>query len=232
VSANPEFDAFASDYDAALNQGLKFSGETKEYFAEGRTRWFRQTLGDRFKPNARCLDYGCGTGTATPYLMQTLQLQSLVGVDLSTESLARATQQHALPNVQFDTLASLNDKRDEFDLAYCNGVFHHIPITERESCIAAIYQAMKPGGIFAFWENNAWNPIVRFMMSRVPFDADAIVLFPHEARHLARNAGFEVLRTDYLFVFPGLLKMLRGLEPMLSKLPFGGQYQVLCRKPV
>jgi SAM-dependent methyltransferase len=232
VSANPEFDAFASDYDAALNQGLKFSGETKEYFAEGRTRWFRQTLGDQFKPNARCLDYGCGTGTATPYLMETLQLRSLVGVDLSPESLGIARTHFVSDAVTFDSLNTLKTKRDEFDLAYCNGVFHHIPIAERESCIAAIYQVMKPGGIFAFWENNAWNPIVRFMMSRVPFDADAIVLFPHEARRLAENAGFQILRTDYLFVFPGRLKMLRGLEPMLSKLPFGGQYQVLCRKPV
>ena len=229
MSTNPEFDAFAGNYDKALNQGLKFSGETKEYFAQGRTRWFRETLGTQFKPNARCLDYGCGTGTATPYLFESLQLQSLLGVDLSTESIAIAKQQHAAAT--FDTLEALTPIHNEFDLAYCNGVFHHIPVAERERCVAAIYQSMKPGGIFAFWENNAWNPIVRFMMSRVPFDADAIVLFPHEARRLLRSAGFEVLRTDYLFVFPAALSMLRRIEPALCKLPLGGQYQVLCRKP-
>jgi hypothetical protein len=46
---------------------------------------------------------------------------------------------------------------------------------------------------------------------------------------LARG-GFEVRRTDYLFVFPRLLKALRGLEPALARAPLGAQYQVLCRK--
>jgi len=230
--APPEFDQFAGDYDAALNQGLKFSGETKEYFAENRVKWFRQRLGSALKPGSRCLDYGCGTGTATPYLMETLALKSLVGVDLSEESLAMAQKDHGSSQVTFQPLKALNDLPNEFDVGYCNGVFHHIPPDQRAGCAAAIFKSMKPGGVFALWENNAWNPIVRFMMSKVPFDADAIVLFPFEARKLMRAAGFEILGTDSLFVFPSALAALRGLEPALCKLPIGGQYQVLCRKPV
>jgi len=41
-----------------------------------------------------------------------------------------------------------------------------------------------------------------------------------------------VLRTDFLFIFPKMLGFLRGLEPQLSRFPFGAQYQLLCRKPV
>jgi hypothetical protein len=37
--------------------------------------------------------------------------------------------------------------------------------------------------------------------------------------------------TDFVFIFPALLKTLRFLEPPLRKLPLGGQYHVLCRKP-
>ena len=164
--------------------------------------------------------------------METLGLAGLTGVDLSEESLAMARKDHGSPQVNFEPLSALDALPNTFDVGYCNGVFHHIPPAQRAGCANAIFDAMKPGGIFALWENNAWNPIVRFMMSRVPFDADAIVLFPFEARRLMREAGFEVLGTDSLFVFPGTLAALRGLEPMLCKLPIGGQYQVLCRKPV
>ena len=34
-----EFDDYAGSYDAALNQGLALSGESKEYFAHERVRW-------------------------------------------------------------------------------------------------------------------------------------------------------------------------------------------------
>ena len=43
--------------------------------------------------------------------------------------------------------------------------------------------------------------------------------------------SFEILRRDSLFYFPKQLKWLRSVEPYLSGLPLGGQYQVLCRKP-
>ena len=228
----PEFDQFAGDYDAALNAGLKFSGEAKEFFAENRVKWLKRRLGGFLKPASRCLDYGCGTGTATPYLMETLGLAQLTGVDLSEESLAIARKDHGSPLVSFQQLDTLQDLQDVFDLGYCNGVFHHIPLAERPGCAASIFRAMKPGATFALWENNAWNPMVRFIMSRVPFDADAIMLFPGEARRLMRDAGFEVIGTDFLFVFPGALAPLRVVEPALCKLPLGGQYQVLCRKPM
>jgi len=48
---------------------------------------------------------------------------------------------------------------------------------------------------------------------------------------LLRAGGFDVLRTDFLFYFPRVLRLLRGLERLLVRLPLGAQYQVLCRKP-
>ena len=69
-------------------------------------------------------------------------------------------------------------------------------------------------------------------MSRIAFDRDAITLTSSEAKKLLKAAGFAILRTDYLFVFPRSLKVLRSLEPLMSRLPFGTQYQVLCQKPL
>lgn len=117
------------------------------------------------------------------------------------------------------------------DLVYCNGVFHHISAGERPGAIEQVFKALKPGGLFALWENNPWNPVTRYAMSRVPFDRDAILVWPTQARRLLRSAGFEVLRTDFVFFFPAGLRKLRFLEPHLCKLPLGGQYLVLARKP-
>jgi SAM-dependent methyltransferase len=117
------------------------------------------------------------------------------------------------------------------DLAFSNGVFHHIRPADRPSTIDYIYRALRPGGIFALWENNPWNPGTRYVMSRIPFDRDTTPLSASETRGLLRAGGFEILRTDYLFVFPRFCSWFRALEPRLSGLPLGAQYQVLCRKP-
>ena len=94
-----------------------------------------------------------------------------------------------------------------------------------------VLRSLRPGGLFAFWENNPWNPGTRYVMSRIPFDRDAITLSSPEARHLLRLGGFEILRTDFLFIFPRILDWCRWVEPLCSRLPLGAQYQVLCRKP-
>ncbi|HRJ11227.1 MAG TPA: class I SAM-dependent methyltransferase [Prosthecobacter sp.] len=223
-----EFDAFAEDYDQALNRGLKFSGETKEYFAEGRVNWLRARLSAAGHTAERCLDFGCGTGTAFPYLQAGLSLEDYLGYDPSSESVKEAGGLH--PRAKFTADAG-DVPESAFDLAFTNGVFHHIPPEHRAQAARLVWRALKPGGWFAFWENNRWNPVVHFMMSRVPFDRDAQMLFPHQARAQLRDAGFQIVLGDSLFVFPGSLKMLRPLEPLLCKLPLGGQYLVLARKP-
>jgi hypothetical protein len=48
---------------------------------------------------------------------------------------------------------------------------------------------------------------------------------------LLRSCGFEILRTQFLFVFPRALAKLRPLEPALARFPLGAQYLVLAKKP-
>ena len=223
-----EFDGFADNYDQALQNGLSLSGETKDFFANGRVNILACLLGAR--PFPRILDYGCGTGSATPYLRALPNVAEVVGVDISDKSLdcARATYQH--PHVEFHNLSTLS-QLGSFDLAFCNGVFHHIPTSERLGSLSQIYHALKPNGLFAFWENNPWNPGTRWVMSRVSFDRDAILLWPKEARRLLSEAGFEVVLTHFAFIFPKALGFLRFAEWPLRNLPLGAQYMLLARKP-
>jgi SAM-dependent methyltransferase len=222
------FDEYAKNYDAALDRGLSATGESKDYFARSRIVWLAGCLQKlKFRP-ARIMDYGCGTGSATPYFFELLQPDHVLGVDTSEQSLQLARQVFGNERTEF-----LNNSEyqagGQLDLAFCNGVFHHIPPDQRDQAFGCIRCSLRPGGLFSFWENNPWNPGTRYVMSRIPFDRDAVTIFPAEARRLLRNNGFEILGTDFLFFFPNALKSLRFTEPFLSRVPFGGQYQILCQ---
>ena len=225
------FDAYAADYDAALNQGLRLTGESKEYYAEGRVRHIRARLARLCLKPGNCLDFGCGTGTSAAYLHEGLGIQAYTGYDPSGDSIAEAKQSVTWPGAVF-TAEERALEEGNFDLAFTNGVFHHIPPAERQHAVRLVWKALKPGGVFAFWENNRWNPAVHWVMSRVPFDRDAQMLFPHQARSLLQQGRLRVLGTDHLFFFPARLAALRTLEKWLRKMPLGGQYLVLAQKPL
>src|SRR5947207_5546033 len=87
-----EFDAYAEAYDRALAEGISVSGEEKNYFARGRVLWMARAFrGLHFDP-AAILDFGCGTGSSVPFLLELQGVNSLVGVDISAKSLVVARQ--------------------------------------------------------------------------------------------------------------------------------------------
>lgn len=229
-SPQPEFDRYAADYDAALAQGISVSGEDKDFFAHGRVAWLAKCLREKSIQPKAVLDFGCGTGQAAPHLLEQLAAEKILGVDVSEGLLAVAQRDHGSARTQFLPLAKY-EPAAQIDLVFCNGVFHHIPLAERATAVDTIFRSLKPGGIFALWENNPWNPGTRYVMSRIPFDRDAVTLSPPTARRLLHAGGFEVLHTSFLFVFPRALSWLRGIEPLVSRLPLGAQYQILARKP-
>ncbi|HEU4686629.1 MAG TPA: methyltransferase domain-containing protein [Nitrospira sp.] len=227
--ADSEFDQYAGDYDSLLSQGLAVSGEGKEYFAEGRVAWLKDRLDECGVKARRILDFGCGTGDTADRLQRRFAADCVIGVDPSSPLVQRAALQYGRSNVRFHELRGYVPA-EERDLVYCNGVFHHIPPRSRSSVARYIWSALRPGGVFAFWENNPWNPGTRYVMSRIAFDRDAVTLTSGQARELLQATGFHILRTDYLFVFPRALRVLRSLEGRLSRYPIGAQYLVLARK--
>ena len=230
MSSTAEFDRFADTYDADLNQALSVSGEDKTYFARARVQWLvRQlpTLGER--PRA-ALDFGCGIGDTVVLLKDRFGLQQAVGLDVSSRSVELANTRNGSQSCIFRTFDQYSPAAD-LDLVYCNGVFHHIPVTERAMALRFIFDCLRSGGIFAFWENNPWNPGTRYVMSKCVFDRDAVTISPPEAIRMVREQGFQVVQKNFLFFFPRVLKMFRFIEPWMAVLPIGAQFLVLCRKP-
>jgi SAM-dependent methyltransferase len=231
MSANgAEFDSLVETYDAELRRGMALSGETPDFYAAERVAFLGACLRELGHRPGAVLDYGCGMGATSTHLRRLLAPSVLVGVDESRESVKRAAQNFG-ETARFVPLQELGPD-PIFDVVYCSGVFHHIRPDERRAALAYLDERMKPGAIFALWENNPWNPAITITMNRSPIDRNAVKVPPPEARRLIRSAGFELLRTDFLFYFPRPLASLRRLEPALQKFPLGAQYQVLCRKPV
>lgn len=227
----PLFDAHAKDYDRILNAALRASGETKEYFARGRLNWVAKRL-EHLGCYAKCvLDYGCGTGTSIPLFFEYLHCREVVGVDISQASLDIAARSQWYNDCVRLMHVDRHEPAGDVDLAFCNGVFHHILPPDRASALRHILHSLRPGGVFAFWENNPWNPGARYCMRVNPFDRDAIAISPREAARRLLAAGFQIIEAISAFYFPRQIRLFRCLEPSLSLLPFGAQYLVIARKP-
>ena len=223
----PEFDKSARSYEALFKPWLKLAGASREYFARTRMEWLASQLRELKVMPQRALDFGCGTGMSMPLLVEILGAKEIVGLDPSEESLAVAREsKHPMQLATPDNYVPQGD----VDLVFCNGVFHHIPLDERAGAIGYIYRCLRPGGVFALWENNPWNPVHDFAMRHSEIDKNAIPVPPTESRRLVNLERFEIIRTDYLFFFPGYFSWLRPIERLLIKLPVGAQYLVLAQK--
>jgi SAM-dependent methyltransferase len=223
------FDEYAVAYEGALANAIAPSGESREYFAEGRVAWLNRCLVECGEKPRALLDFGCGDGATTPLLLAALRADSAIGIDVSAKSLAIARKNHATTQIRFESIDEFQTS-GRMDLAYCNGVFHHIAPAHRAEALHLVSRALRVGGLFSFWENNPWSLATRYVMSRCAFDRDAITLTPPEARRLLSSGGFDILRTDFRFIFPRMLKAFRKIEDLVYGLPFGTQYQILCRK--
>ena len=219
----------SEEYNAQLNQGLRFTGEGKHYFMRERIRDLRDQLGPSFRPR-RILDFGCGIGDTAQQFAQWFPGAEVVGVDCAADAVRHAREHHQESALSFLDLATFCPAAD-FDLCYCSGVFHHIAKAQRLDALDLIWRALAPSGRFALFENNPWNPGTRVVMKSIPFDSDAVPLSPTEAMTLVGRATWEdVKRPRFLFYFPRWLSFLRSLEARLANIPFGGQYYILATK--
>jgi len=219
----------AEEYDSQLQKGLDLSGENAEYFSRGRVADLSKRLPDSAGP-LRILDFGCGIGRTARHLSEAFPDAHIVGVDTAKAAIAHAQAHYGSPSREFHPLEELPGL-GHFDVCYVNGVFHHIRPEDRLAALLAIRNALKPAGWLALFENNPWNPGTRMVMSRIPFDRDAVPLSPPEVRRLLLTGGFRLEQAvRFLFYFPRALAVCRVLEPWLVLMPLGAQYYALGRR--
>ncbi len=218
------------EYNNMLNKGISLSGNDKYFFIHGRFADLAKNMSADKKIND-ILDFGCGMGDGTFLMNHYFPDAEITGTDTSVEAIKYAENKNS-NNGTIHYLEIKNFKfKDKFDLCFVNGVFHHIPENKRADAIKIIYDSLKIGGYLALFENNPFNPGTKWVMSRIPFDRDAITLVPNETRRLILSAGFKIkIKPRFLFYFPKALKFLRPLEKYLINLPLGAQYYFIAEK--
>ena len=119
-----------------------------------------------------------------------------------------------------------------FDLVFAVCVLHHVaPGAERDALVGEMARLARPGGMVAIWEHNPWNPLTRRVVARCPFDRDAVLLSPGEARRLLRRAGLTRVESRYGLFFPWRGLGWRRAERLLAQVPLGAQFVAMGIKP-
>lgn len=228
--AKQEFDHLADNYKENISPWVRITGENIEFYARSRIKWVANQLKEMGIHPQKIMDFGCGVGLAVPFLLEAFGSDSqIIGVDVSSDSLKVAQSKYASKNISFQTLDRYTPNQS-VDLVYCNGVFHHIPLNERDRAVHYVCDSLRPGGFFALWENNPWNPLTKYNMTHAEIDRNAIPINPPDGKKLITTDRLQLLQLRYYFIFPAFLKFLRPLEHLLSSIPLGAQYVVFSRK--
>lgn len=220
-----EFDEFADGYQQYVDDSIRISGESAQYFAESRIIFLKKQLPAEFQSSIRILDFGCGVGAASGLLLKHFNAAIVKGIDVSSQSIRNAKRKENSTSIEY-ALVSEHIPESNFDLVYCSGVFHHIPLEERQKSVQVVFDSLRKGGVLSLWEHNPFNLGTRWAVSHCVFDKNAILLTPSIACKIMKQAGFINIRVRYLFIFPKFLRIFRWIEPRVSRIPIGAQFQV------
>ena len=136
-----QFDS-EQNYDEVLGKGLRLSGESREFFIDGRVRELADRMPAGFRPR-RILDFGCGTGETCGALARFFPDADIVGVDVAEKPLELAGKAARSGRIRFSRWGGDQDL-GVFDLCYVNGVFHHIEPGQRNGILRAKIRACRP----------------------------------------------------------------------------------------
>lgn len=150
--------------------------------------------------NATILDIGCGMGEFLLFLKQR-GYQNIEGVDISAHLIEYCRQLVGCTATQIVELRSFLDARPgTYDLIYLGDVIEHFPKTELLPNLAAIRDALRPGGSLLQRTNNAAGLAGSYM--RYTSLTHEFCFNDRAMRKVLETAGFKPVR-----VFAERLKM-------------------------
>ncbi|QNP49870.1 class I SAM-dependent methyltransferase [Diaphorobacter aerolatus] len=218
-----EFDKYADSYSEDLKNSIPAGLRTIEYFSTYKVKLARQLAGN--KPKC-ILDFGCGVGQCSQYLVRDFAGSQIFGFDVSEESLAIARER--LPQASFS--AEWNEIANrKYDLIFTSNVFHHIDPQDHILWLGRLKDQLNPDGCLVIFEHNPVNPLTRMVFRRCIFDQDAVMIGQANFLKLAKAAGFNKRASKYTLFFPGPLKVLAPLERFIGWLPLGAQYYLALK---
>ena len=146
------------------------------------------------------LDIGCGHGLIHSYLRDAGC--RLTGIDVAENAIETARRRN--PHVHYDVYdgSRLPYADETFDVLVTLGVMHHVAVDQRDTFVSEARRVLRPGGSFVIFEHNKLNPLVQWIVARIPFDRNAVLLTGWRAQKLVRAAGFREIDCRYILFFP------------------------------
>lgn len=225
------FDEFAKDYRDTHDKSVEMSGADSDYFSEYKI--IELLKHEDAAKSLKILDFGCGDGNSSKYILKHFSNATIYGIDVSEESIAQANQK-GLNNVIFKSFNGINIpfEDNEFDLVFTSMVFHHIEHRLHQGILKEIYRVLKVGGRFYNFEHNPNNPLTRKVVRECPFDEDAVLLKPSYHKSIIANSDLNLVKLSYTLFLPRhkLFKPFLTIEKLLSWCPIGAQYYIKAIK--
>jgi len=185
----------------------------------------QQTAGIR--AGDRVLDVGCGMGRySIPLAARGVRVE---GIDLSPFLLERLREYNTsgrdIPTYCLDILDHPPEMEGAYDAAVGFFVLHHMHDLAR--CLEAVKRVVKPGGVIAFIEPNAFNPLYYVQILITPTmtwkgDKGMARMRPGVIFPAMREAGLESLALHRFGFFPPFAANTPSgmrLERRLEKVP-------------
>jgi len=220
------FDSYKDTYSEAVDASVSFTGLSTDFFTRVKAEYIVDVTQARRGAPAMllALDVGCGVGNYHQLL--TPHFKALSGVDISGACVA--TAQGRNPGVDYKVYdgENLPYESGEFDVAFTICVMHHVPPSQWQKFADEMRRVLKPGGLALVFEHNPRNPLTMRAVNQCPFDADAVLLRSEKTEGLLREAGFSSIETRYILSVPPMNGVLRRVDQLFSRIPFGGQYYV------
>ena len=153
----------------------------------------------RIQPNAKVLDFGCGTGTLTIMTKESHPGANVVGIDIDVEIINKAIQKAQVTGVDILLLnydgVKLPFQNNSFQRVLSCLVFHHLDTDTKKKILAEIFRIINKNEqlhIADFGRSESWVQRILFNMIRgldgfKSTDANAKGLLPE----LISAAGFK-----------------------------------------
>jgi len=224
-----EFDQYALNYEAVIDDYVSFSGQSQAFYTRAKARHLREILDAESRAKQLdVLDVGCGHGLIHPYLND--GGYRLTGIDVAASAIGMARKMN--PHVNYDVYdgVRLPYVDASFDLLFTICVMHHVPIAQWGSFVEEARRVLRPRGKFIIFEHNKLNPLVQWVVSRVPIDRNAVLLTSWRTKKLLHDAGFRSIACRHILFFPFEAPLFQKIEKHLAWLPMGAQYYVTGTK--
>ena len=224
------FDNYTNHYSNAVNDSINFSGLKVDFFTKVKFDYLVDICRKHFGSTDKLslLDIGCGIGNIHKLVSE--EFGQLTGVDISSESINRASQEHENVNYKTYDGETLPYPDNSFDVAYAICVVHHVPVDLWENFTKEMHRIVKPNGLAIIFEHNPKNPLTMKVVNDCPFDEDAVLLNSKTTNDLLQNAGFKSTNKRFILTVPAANNFLRKIDGLFSKLPIGAQYFVAAHK--